>query len=106
MKKDTKGKAVMLVAVVVDDLLGVASERVWIGFIAELQSRDITLDAASVGPAKEFNGMRIRRLGPHHITLNQEKYVEETVKAYSEKTGLVLPRKQYVTPLGQANDKG
>ena len=66
----------MLVAVVVDDLLGVARKEIWLNFIDELTKRDIKLDKGSVGPASEFNGIRIRRLSNHHYIRTRSEQLD------------------------------
>ena len=104
--KDADSNTVMLVAVVVDDLLGVARKEVWTQFVEELTKRDIKLDVGSVGPATEFNGIRIQRMSKHHYILDQQVYIEELERAFTEKSGRKIPSKKLTVPLGALDDQG
>ena len=105
-KLDERGGLEIGIVVVVDDILGVARKNVWDQFIADLTEAGIQLDAESVGPAQEFNGIRIRKINDHKYELDQEAYLRELASSYSAKWGWSPPSKRFSTPLGQALDNG
>ena len=71
-----------MAAIVVDDVLAAASDDRWAAVIASLTKLGVVLDQASVGHAREFNGMEIKRVSKHHYELGQQAYVAEMADKY------------------------
>lgn len=103
---DERGGLEIGVVVVVDDILSVARKEVWDRFITELTEAGIQLDVESVGPAQEFNGIRITKVNDHRYELDQEAYLRELSSSYAAKWGWTPPSRRLSSPLGQALDSG
>lgn len=104
-REDDDGSIDLVVCTVVDDFLGAAEDSTWADFITTLERNGIQLDQASVGNAKEFNGMRITRPGKHHYELDQRPYLAELEKSYGQKYSW-RAKENIDTPLGPTLDKG
>lgn len=104
-RQDDNESIDLVVCTVVDDFLGAADDTTWADFITTLERNGIQLDRASVGNAKEFNGMRITRPGKHHYELDQRPYLAELEKSYGQKYSW-RAKANIDTPLGPTLDKG
>ena len=104
-QRNSNNCIILAVCTVVDDFLGVGIEGQWETFIRRLERNGILLDKASVGKAKEFNGMRITRVGKHHYELDQESYISELEHSYGNKYSW-RPKEKVNSPLGPTLDKG
>lgn len=104
-QRDSSGAITLALCTVVDDFLGAGTQEAWKEFILKLESNGILLDKASVGVAREFNGMRIIRKGLHHYELDQEHYLAELERNYG-KTHSWRRKEKVDSPLGPTLDKG
>jgi hypothetical protein len=82
---DRFGNLNAVAAIVVDEVLAAASDEVWASEVKSLGDLSIVLDDESVGHAREFNGMEIKRVSKHHYELGQESYVTEMSQKYMDK---------------------
>ena len=101
---DAAGEPNCVIAVVVDDILGAATDEKWREVTDALTKHGIILDAQSVGRAREFNGMQIERHGEHHYRLLQREYVEKTARDYAEKHGWRPKQHGTTMPLGPTGE--
>ena len=105
-KLDDAGRLVTVLCTVVDDLLGASTDEAWSALMTDLQARGIKLDLQSVGDATEFNGCRITRTAEHIYTFDQEAFVDEMARNYTEEHGGGWrPKKDLPTPLGPTHDR-
>jgi len=86
-KLDDAGRLVTVLCTVVDDLLGASTDEAWSILMTDLQARGIKLDLQSVGDATEFNGCRITRTAEHVYKFDQEAFVDEMARNYTEEHG-------------------
>lgn len=52
---------------------------------------DSVLNVRHIGPATQFLGMEIKRLGPHHIQLTQTAYIDKLVQKFEVPTPRTTP---------------
>ena len=105
-KTDDAGRLVTVLCTVVDDLLGASTDEAWSNLMDDLQARGIKLDHQSVGDATEFNGCRITRTGKHVYAFDQEAFIDEMARTYTEAHGGGWrPKKDLLTPLGPTHDR-
>jgi len=105
VRRDCNGRVDLTVCTVVDDLLGAGVDGAFNEFLDNLKAQGIDLDEKSIGPAREYNGMRITRISKHHYELDQRIYVEELERSYS-RTHSWRAKQGVRNPLGPTLGKG
>ena len=99
---DRNGNLDAVAATVVDDVLAAASDEKWAAIAESLSKRGVVLDKASVGHAREFNGMEIRKISKHHYELGQQSFITEMAEKYDGKYKRVWTRANTApTPLSE-----
>ena len=99
------GQLNLLLCTLVDDILGAGDDGAFDDFLDRLRAQGIELDDESIGDAREFNGMRITRISKHHYELDQETYLQELGRSYSQMYSW-RPKQGVTSPLGPTLDKG